>query len=42
MLSNSLIGIWPVREYENRQYQPGPVYRLLLGELVRDYPITNV
>lgn len=41
MLSNSLIGIWPVREYANRKYQPGPVYRQLQSELVKDYPVID-
>ncbi|HID49690.1 MAG TPA: aminodeoxychorismate lyase, partial [Chromatiales bacterium] len=41
MLSNSLIGLWPVREYLNQPFGPGPVYRRLLAELLRNYPVIN-
>lgn len=41
MLSNSLIGIWPVREYRNQRFRPGPVYRHLLAELIKDYPVID-
>ena len=30
---NSLIGIWPVTRFDNRQYQPGPYMRLLQTKL---------
>jgi 4-amino-4-deoxychorismate lyase len=39
LLSNSLIGLWPVRRYIASSFKPGPVYRALLDALVRDYPV---
>lgn len=41
MLTNSLIGLWPVKTFESRNYQPGPVYRALLKTLIKAYPVTN-
>ena len=32
-LSNSLIGIWPVARFDDKQYQPGPNTRLLQDKL---------
>lgn len=39
LLSNSLIGLWPVRQYLASSYTPGPIYRALLNALLRDYPV---
>ena len=36
ILSNSLIGFWPVKAFENCQFQPGPVYWALLKHLLKD------
>jgi 4-amino-4-deoxychorismate lyase len=41
MLSNSLIGLWPVKTFESSNYQPGPVYRALLKYLLKEYPVIN-
>ena len=41
MLTNSLIGLWPVKTFESRNYQPGPVYRALLKALIKVYPVIN-
>ena len=41
MLTNSLIGLWPVRSFESSNYQPGPMYQALLKYLVKDYPLVN-
>jgi 4-amino-4-deoxychorismate lyase len=41
MLSNALIGLWPVREFEGQSYAPGPVHRRLLSALYEEYPVLN-
>jgi 4-amino-4-deoxychorismate lyase len=41
MLANSLIGLWPVKMFESRHYQPGPVYQALLKCLLTEYPLIN-
>jgi 4-amino-4-deoxychorismate lyase len=41
MLSNSLIGLWPIKIFGSSNYQPGPVYRALLKYLVKEYPLIN-
>jgi len=41
ILSNSLIGVWPVKHFESSQYQAGPVYRALLKYLLNSYPLVN-
>ncbi len=42
LLSNSLIGLWPVKAFESCQFEPGPVYRALLKPLIKDYPVVVV
>jgi 4-amino-4-deoxychorismate lyase len=42
MLSNALIGLWPVREFEGRSYEPGPVHGRLLSALREEYPVIDV
>lgn len=42
MLTNSLIGLWPVKNFESSNYQAGPVYQSLLKYLVKEYPLTNI
>ncbi len=42
LLTNSLIGLWPVRSFETREYQPGPVYWTMLRHLVKDYPVVDL
>lgn len=42
MLTNSLIGLWPVKSFESSNYQAGPVYQSLLKYLVKEYPLTNI
>lgn len=42
ILSNSLIGLWPVKEFERCQFEPGPVYWALLEHLLKDYPVVDV
>ncbi|NNF97099.1 MAG: hypothetical protein HKM94_09255, partial [Halobacteria archaeon] len=42
ILSNSLIGLWPVKVFETCQFQPGPVYWALLKHLLKDYPVVDV
>jgi 4-amino-4-deoxychorismate lyase len=42
ILSNSLIGLWPVKSFEACQFQPGPVYWALLKNLVKDYPVVDI
>lgn len=41
MLTNSLIGLWPVKHFDSRNYQPGPVYQTLLKYLVKEYPLIS-
>ena len=41
MLTNSLIGLWPVRHFASRDFQPGPMYQTLLECLLKTYPVTN-
>lgn len=41
MLTNSLIGLWPVNNFESRNYQPGPICQTLLEYLIKTYPVTN-
>lgn len=41
LLTNSLIGLWPVRSFESSLYQAGPVYQTLLKYLVKEYPLIN-
>lgn len=41
MLSNVLIGLWPVRRFESQGYSPGPVYRRLISALQREYPVLH-
>ena len=42
MLTNSLIGILPVRCFESSDYQPGPVYQVLLNALIKEYPYITI
>ncbi len=42
ILSNSLIGLWPVREYAGRTYPVGQVYRNMIQTLSASYPVRNV
>lgn len=35
-LSNSLIGLWPVRRFEERRWKPGPIARRLQALIERD------
>jgi len=42
ILSNSLIGLWPVKAFETCEFQPGPVYWALLKHLLKDYPVVDV
>ncbi len=42
LLSNSLIGLWPVKTFETCQLQPGPVYWALLKHLLKDYPVVDL
>ena len=42
MLTNSLIGMWPVKAFELNRYQPGPVYQTLLKYLLNTYPLVNI
>ncbi len=42
LLTNSLIGLWPVKDFENCQFEPGPVYWALLKHLIKDYPVVDV
>ena len=41
ILTNSLIGLWPVKTFESRYYQPGPVYLALLKCLLTEYPLIS-
>ena len=41
ILTNSLIGLWPVRSFESSLYQAGPVYQALLKYLLKDYPLVH-
>ena len=41
ILTNSLIGLWPVRTFESRNFQPGPIYQTLLKYLLKTYPVTH-
>lgn len=41
MLTNSLIGLWPVKTFESSDYQPGPVYQALLKYLIKEYPLVD-
>lgn len=36
-LTNSLIGIWPVRQFETKEYRIGPITRALQAAIVGDY-----
>ncbi len=40
-LSNSLIGLWPVKEFAGVRYPVGTLCQSLLHELVETYPVTN-
>lgn len=42
ILTNSLIGLWPVKSFESSHYQPGPVYEALLKSLLKEYPHINI
>lgn len=42
MLTNSLIGLWPVKRFESSNYQPGPVFQTLLKYLVKEYPLIKI
>ena len=42
LLTNSLIGLWPVKTFESSHYQAGSVYQALLKYLLKDYPVVNV
>ena len=42
ILSNSLIGLWPVKAFETCQFQAGPVYWSLLKYLLKDYPVVEL
>jgi 4-amino-4-deoxychorismate lyase len=42
ILSNSLIGLWPVKSFETCKFEPGPVYWALLKYLLKDYPVVDV
>lgn len=41
LMTNSLIGIWPVRKFNNIEYTVGPVFRKLYEKLKMEYPILN-
>ena len=41
ILTNSLIGLWPVKMFESNHYQPGPVYQTLIKFLIKKYPLTR-
>jgi 4-amino-4-deoxychorismate lyase len=41
LLTNSLIGLWPVKTFESSHYQAGSVYQALLKYLLKDYPLVN-
>ncbi len=41
MLTNSLIGLWPVKTFETCHYRPGPVYQALIKYLVTEYPLIS-
>lgn len=41
LLTNSLIGLWPVRRFESRNFQTGPIYQTLLEYLLKTYPVTH-
>ena len=41
ILTNSLIGLWPVKMFESSHYQPGPVYQRLIKFLIKKYPLTR-
>lgn len=41
MMTNSLIGLWPVRNFESRNFQTGPIYQTLLEYLLKTYPVTH-
>ena len=41
ILTNSLIGLWPVKMLESSHYQPGPVYQTLIKFLIKKYPLTR-
>ncbi len=42
MLSNSLVGLWPVREYVGKTYPVGQVCRDMMRALNQSYPVSHV
>lgn len=40
-MCNSLIGLWPVREFNDVQYQPGAVFHALYQKLSAVYPVLS-
>jgi 4-amino-4-deoxychorismate lyase len=40
-MTNSLIGMWPVREFNNIKYTVGPVFHKLYDKLKMEYPILD-
>ena len=36
-LTNSLIGIWPVRQFQTKEYRIGPITRALQAAIVGDH-----
>jgi len=40
-MSNSLIGLWPVAEFNKTSYTVGPVFQALYEKLKMEYPILN-
>ena len=40
-MCNSLIGLWPVREFNGTHYEVGPVYNALYKMLSTEYPVLH-
>jgi len=38
-LTNSLIGLWPLREFKQQQFDVGPMYKQLFNTLIKTYPV---
>jgi len=41
-MSNSLIGLWPVKHFNDKHFEIGPIYKKLYKKLEIEYPVLHV